>query len=64
VFPLVDFLAREHSNVVVMEGKRYRNTAFRQAIDRSVSGVPQAALQETASYLMAYLKAQGVTPQN
>src|SRR5450755_4280174 len=64
VFPLVDFLAREHSNVVVMEGKRYRNTAFRQAIDRSVSGVPQAGLQETASYLMAYLKAQGVTPQD
>jgi hypothetical protein len=48
----------------VMEGKRYRNTAFRQAIDRSVSGVPQAGLQETVSYLMAYLKAQGVTPQD
>jgi thioester reductase-like protein len=64
VFPLVDFVARAHSKVVVMEGKRYRNTAFRQAIDRSVSGVPQAGLQETVSYLMAYLKAQGVTPQD
>ena len=63
VFPLVDFVARAHSKVVVMEGKRYRNTAFRQAIDRSVSGVPQAGLQETVSYLMAYLKAQGVTPR-
>src|SRR5271170_5644517 len=42
VFPLVDFVARAHSKVVVMEGKRYRNTAFRQAIDHSVSGVPQA----------------------
>jgi thioester reductase-like protein len=62
VFPLVDFVARAHSKVVVMEGKRYRNTAFRQAIDRSASGVPQAGLQETVSYLMTYLKAQGVTP--
>lgn len=64
VFPLVDFVARAHSKVGVMEGKRYRNTAFRQAIDRSVSGVSQAGLQETVSYLMAYLKAQGVTPQD
>jgi thioester reductase-like protein len=64
VFPLVDFVARAHSKVIVMEGKRYRNTAFRQAIDRSVSGVPQAGLQETVSYLMTYLKAQGVTPQD
>jgi thioester reductase-like protein len=63
VFPLVDFVARAHSKVVVMEGKRYRNTAFRQAIDCSASGVPQAGLQETVSYLMTYLKAQGVTPQ-
>jgi thioester reductase-like protein len=64
VFPLVDFVARAHSKVVVMEGKRYRNTAFRHAIDRSRSGVPQACLQETVSYLMAYLKAQGVTPRD
>ncbi len=63
VFPLVDFVARAHSKVVVMEGKRYRNTAFRQAIDRSASGVPQAGLRETVSYLMAYLKAHGVTPK-
>ena len=64
VFPLVDFVARAHSKVVVMEGKRYRNTAFRHAIDRSGTGVPQASLRETVSYLMAYLKAQGVTPQD
>jgi thioester reductase-like protein len=64
VFPLVDFVARAHSKVVVMEGKRYRNTAFRQAIDRSGAGAPLAGLQETMSYLMTYLKAQGVTPQD
>ena len=33
VFPLVDFVARAHSKVIVMEGKRYRNTAFRLALE-------------------------------
>jgi thioester reductase-like protein len=64
VFPLVDFVARAHSKVVVMEHKRYRNEAFRQALDRSGAGVPQAGLQETVSYLMAHLGALGVIPQD
>jgi thioester reductase-like protein len=62
VFPLVDFVARAHSKVVVMEGKRYRNTAFRLALERSGAGVPDASLRETVSYLMAHLKAEGMLP--
>jgi thioester reductase-like protein len=64
VFPLVDFVARAHSKVGVMEGKRYRNTAFRQALDRSDAAVPQAGLQDTVAYLMAHLEALGVSPQD
>jgi thioester reductase-like protein len=64
VFPLVDFVARAHSRVVVMEGKRYRNTAFRQALDGSAAAVPQASLQDTVAYLMAHLEALGVSPQD
>jgi thioester reductase-like protein len=64
VFPLVDFVARAHSRVVVMEGKRYRNTAFRQALVRSAAAVPQANLQDTVAYLMAHLEALGVSPQD
>ncbi len=64
VFPLVDFVARAHSRVGVMEGKRYRNTAFRQALDRSAAAVPQASLQDTVAYLMAHLEALGVSPQD
>jgi thioester reductase-like protein len=62
VFPLVDFVARAHSKVVIMEGKRYRNTAFRLALEHSGAGVPDASLRETVSFLMAYLKAEGMLP--
>jgi thioester reductase-like protein len=64
VFPLVDFVARSHSKVLVMEGKRYRNTAFRLALKRSGAGVPDTCLQETVSYLMAHLKTLGALPQD
>jgi thioester reductase-like protein len=62
VFPLVDFVARAHSKVVVMEGKRYRNSAFRLALERSGAGVPNASLRETVSFLMAHLRAGGMLP--
>ncbi len=62
VFPLVDFVARAHSKIVVMEGKRYRNTAFRLALEHSGAGVPDASLQETVSFLMAHLRAGGMLP--
>jgi thioester reductase-like protein len=64
VFPLVDFVARSHSKVVVMEHKRYRNTAFRRALDHSGAGVSDAGLRETVSYLVAHLRALGVLPQD
>jgi thioester reductase-like protein len=63
VFPLVDFVARAHSKVVVMEGKRYRNTAFRQALAHSGAGRPNADLEETVSFLMTHLKSLGALPQ-
>jgi hypothetical protein len=63
VFPLVDFVARAQSKVMVMEGKRYRNTAFRLALEQSGAGVPDAPLHETASFIMDYLGAQGMLPR-
>jgi thioester reductase-like protein len=63
IFPLVDFVARSHSKVVVMEHKRYRNTAFRLALDHSGAGVPDASLKDTVSFIMAYLGARGMLPQ-
>jgi thioester reductase-like protein len=62
VFPLVDFVARAHSKVVVMEGKRYRNSAFRLALKHSGVGVPDASLRETVSSLMTHLRAGGMLP--
>jgi thioester reductase-like protein len=62
VFPLVDFVARAHSKVLVMEGKRYRNTAFRLALKHSGAGVPDASLQEIVSFLMAHMEAAGMLP--
>jgi thioester reductase-like protein len=62
VFPLVDFVARAHSKVLVMEGKRYRNTAFRLALKNSGAGVPDASLEEIVSFLMLHMKAAGMLP--
>jgi thioester reductase-like protein len=62
VFPLVDFVARAHSKIVVMEGKRYRNTAYRLALKDSGAGVPDASLQEIVPFLMAHLRAEGMLP--
>jgi thioester reductase-like protein len=62
IFPMVDFIVRSHSKVVVMEHKRYRNTAFRLALERSGAGVPDASLQEIVSFIMAHLRARGMLP--
>jgi hypothetical protein len=62
VFPLVDFVARAHSKVLVMEGKRYRNTAFRLALEQSGAGVANASLHETVSFLMTHMEAAGMLP--
>src|SRR5215469_5509952 len=62
VFPLVDFVARAHSKVLVMEGKRYRNAAFRLALKDSGAGVPDAPLPEVVSFLMAHMEAAGMLP--
>jgi thioester reductase-like protein len=62
VFPLVDFVARAHSKVLVMEGKRYRNTAFRLALKNSTAGIPDASLQEIVSFLMAHMETAGMLP--
>ena len=61
-FPLVDFVARAHPKVLVMEGKRYRNTAFRLALNHSGAGVHDASLQEIVSFLMAHMGAAGMLP--
>jgi thioester reductase-like protein len=62
VFPLVDFVGRAHSKVAVMEGKRYRNTAFRLALKHSGIGVADAPLRETVSFLMTHMRAAGMLP--
>ncbi len=62
VFPLVDFVARAHSKVGVMEGKRYRNTAFRLALKDSGAGIPDAPLKEIVSYLMTHMATAGMIP--
>jgi thioester reductase-like protein len=62
-FPLIDFVARSHSKVVVMEHKRYRNTAFRLALEHSGVGIPDASLQETVSFLMTHMSARGMLPR-
>jgi thioester reductase-like protein len=62
IFPMVDFIARTHAKVVIMERKRYRNTAFRLALEQSGAGVPDAPLPEVVSFMMAHLGARGMLP--
>jgi hypothetical protein len=59
LYPLLDFVTRSYLKIERMENKRYNNTQYRDARERS-GGLPDPRLSETASYLMQYLAEAGL----
>jgi thioester reductase-like protein len=59
LYPLLDFVNRSHSKISAMQHKRYNNDQYRQA-RRQSGGRRDPELAETVSYLMAYLRREGL----
>jgi thioester reductase-like protein len=60
LYPLLDFFNRSASKIAAMQLKRYRNDRYHEAKQRSASGRADPTLADTASYLVAFLREQGL----
>ena len=59
LYPLLDFFNRSQEKIAAMQQKRYDNDNYREA--RRLSGRPsEPALEEIVSYLMAYMRREGL----
>jgi nucleoside-diphosphate-sugar epimerase len=63
IYPLLDFFSRSHLKIAAMQHKRYNNNRYREARQLSGNGYADPQLQETVSYLMAYMLREGIIPQ-
>jgi thioester reductase-like protein len=59
LYPLLDFFNRSQEKIAAMQQKRYNNDNYREA--RRLSGRPsEPTLAEIVSYLMAYMRREGL----
>jgi hypothetical protein len=60
LYPLLEFFEHSHGKVAAMQDKRYYNDNYRRA--KQLSGIERSdqSLEETVSYLMAYMLAEGL----
>ena len=62
LYPLLDFFNRSYQKIAAMQFKRYNSDAYRGARAQSPNGRPDPSLKETVSYIMAYLRHEGLIP--
>jgi len=60
LYPFLDFFNRAHSKIQAMQQKRYNNDQYREARAQSGSGRADPLLEDTVSYLVAYMRREGV----
>ena len=58
LYPLLDFFNKSASKIAEMQLKRYRNDDYSRAREKSGNYCKDPTLNDTASYLMAYLQGQ------
>jgi thioester reductase-like protein len=63
IYPLLDFFNRSHEKLSAMAHKRYDNSAYRAARARSAAARPDPGLAETVSYLMSFMRREGLVPE-
>ncbi len=61
VYPLTDFFVRSQDKLVAMQKKRYNNDGYREIRERC-GGRPDPTLEETVSYIVAYMLREGIVP--
>ena len=62
LYPLLEFFNRSHQKIAAMQFKRYNSDEYRETRARSRNGRPDPSLKETVSYLMAYMRHEGLVP--
>jgi len=60
IYPLLDFFSRSHHKIAAMQHKRYNNSQYREAIQRCGFDFVDPLLNETVSYLMAYMRQERI----
>ena len=60
LYPLLDFFGRSHLKIAAMADKRYNNDRYREARIQSGIGCDDPLLEDTVSYLMAYMLREGI----
>lgn len=60
LYPLLDFFNRSHLKIAAMQHKRYSNDRYREARAQSDNGRADPPLRDTVSYLMAYMRREGL----
>jgi thioester reductase-like protein len=60
LFPLLDFLIRSVDNIASMEFKRYDNSIYRAARDRSPWGRRDPPLADTVSGILSFMERKGI----
>ncbi len=60
LFPLLDFLVRSIDNITDMEFKRYDNSNYRQARDRSEWGKADPPLEQVVGGILRFMEKQGI----
>ncbi|MGO9326883.1 MAG: thioester reductase domain-containing protein [Steroidobacteraceae bacterium] len=60
LFPLLEFLIRSVNNIASMEFKRYDNSAYRAARDRSLWGRRDPPLDDTIAGILSFMERKGI----
>jgi thioester reductase-like protein len=60
LFPLLDFLVRSVDNISAMEFKRYDNSNFRRARDRSANGRADPSLHDVVLGILRFMRKHGL----
>ena len=63
IYPLLDFFNQSHPKLTAMSHKRYDNSGYRQARDRSSAARSDPSLTETVAHLMRFMLREGLIPQ-
>jgi thioester reductase-like protein len=60
LFPLVDFFVHSADSITAMEFKRYDNSNYRSARERSAVGIPDPPLEDVVAGIVRFMNRHGV----
>ena len=62
IYPLLDFFNRSHPKIAAMQHKRYDNSVYRDARERSGVGRREPELDDTVAFIVESMQRDGIVP--